>query len=389
LLARGGGAMKLAFVTTWDPHSPQIWAGTGFHIARALQSQGCTLDYLGPLRERNAWYFKALQMTYRKLWHAELQRDREPVILDGYSHQIAKKLAASDAQIVFSVGAVAVAHLQTSLPIVFWADATYASMVDSYRWNLPASKRSRILGAKMEAEGLRRAALAIYSSEWAARSAIDVCRADPAKVRVVPFGANVQSQRNREEIQRLIESRPADRCRLLFIGVGWERKGGDIAIEVARRMNAAGIVTELSILGSTPPQSVPDFVKPIGFLDKNTEASRKKFDELFGTSHFLILPARAEAFGVVLCEAGSYGVPALATRVGGIPTIVRDGINGLLFDPEDPESIADAAGKLFSDRQRYQALALSSFNEYDARLNWHVAGKTVTDMLRGLIQRET
>src|SRR5438094_765548 len=204
--------MKLAFVTTYNPHDPRAWSGLGFHIAAALEAQGCQLDYIGPLRERNAWYFKALQIVYRKLWKCELHRDREPVVLDGYAQQIQRKLERSDAQIVFGVGGVAIAHLQTKLPIVFWADATYAALLDSYRWELPPSKRSRILGAKMEAEGLQRVAMAIFSSDWAAQSAIQRCGADPAKVHVVPFGANIQTKRTPDDIERLIQSRPSDRC---------------------------------------------------------------------------------------------------------------------------------------------------------------------------------
>src|SRR5438552_14763141 len=85
---RNQGDMKLAFVTTFDPHDPHRWSGHGFHMARALESAGCSLQYIGPLRERNVWYFKGLQLAYRTLRGQELQREREPVILDGYAQQI-------------------------------------------------------------------------------------------------------------------------------------------------------------------------------------------------------------------------------------------------------------------------------------------------------------
>jgi len=380
--------MKLAYVTTYDPHDPGAWSGLGFHIARALEAQGCELEFIGPLRERSALYFKALQLGYRKLLKQELQRDREPVILDGYADQIARRLVKSDAQIVFSVGGVAMAHLQTELPIAFWADATYAAAVDSYCWGLPPSKRSRILGAKMEAEGLKRAALAIFSSDWAAQSAIETCGADPRKVHVVPFGANVQTNRTRDDIERLIASRPKDRCRLLYIGTGWQRKGGDVALEVARRLNESGLPTELVLLGSDLPpadQLPASYVFRIGFVDKSSEQGMAQFDKLFGGVHFVILPARAEAFGVVLCEAASYGVAVLATRVGGIPTIVRDGLNGMLFAPDDPAAIVSVVRQLFADRARYENLARTSFDEYESRLNWGTAGKSIGNLLETLL----
>jgi glycosyltransferase involved in cell wall biosynthesis len=414
--------MKLAFVTTWDPHDAGIWAGTGYHIARALEAQGCRLEYFGPLRERFALPFKVAQLAYQKLRRQALQRDREPMIVKAFAQQIDERLARSDADAVFCVGSIAVPYLRTTLPVVAWADATYAGLIDAYRYELPPTPRSRRLGLMHEAMAMRRLDLAIFSSDWAAQSALSNYRTDPAKVKVVPFGANIDSHRTAEDVERSIAARPTDRCRLLFIGTGWHRKGGDVAVEVARRLNESGLLTELTLLGGDLPEaaSLPAFVKPVGFIDKKSPDGQRRFDELVGGSHFLILPARAEAFGVVLCEAGSYGVPALATNVHGIPTIIRDGVNGLLFEPDsdaasagglqpacnpersarpehgtgglkpasrarDIEAIVDAVRALIVDPARYRALARSSFAEYQARLNWDVAGRTVKQILDDLI----
>src|SRR6185436_3482760 len=99
---------------------------------------------------------------------------------------------------------------------------------------LPAAPVSLARGHAMEQRAIDRAALAIYSSDWAASSAIARYHADRNKVKVVPFGANIEESRTLEEVRAMIAARPRDVCRLLFVGVGWERKGGDIAIEVAR-----------------------------------------------------------------------------------------------------------------------------------------------------------
>jgi glycosyltransferase involved in cell wall biosynthesis len=182
----------------------------------------------------------------------------------------------------------------------------------------------------------------------------------------------------------MIARRPRDRCNLLFVGIGWQRKGGDVAVEVARLLNERGLSTQLTLLGSDAPQDLPGFVNRLGFIDKKTPQGREQFNEVFGSSHFLLLPARAEAFGVVLCEAGSFGVPCIATRTGGIPTIVRNGENGMLFATDDPSRMADSIQNLFRDSRRYDAMAQSSFAEYRARLNWNVAGRTVKELLTSL-----
>ena len=142
------------------------------------------------------------------------------------------------------------------------------------------------------------------------------------------------------------------------------------------------------MLGSEPPDDVrlPHFVEHVGFIDKRTDEGRRRFDELSGSTHFLLLPARAEAFGVVLCEACSFGVPCLASRVGGIPSIVADDVNGKLFEREcDPQRYADFVTGLFADFDKYRALARSAFAEYETSLNWDVAARRVKEMLEQVI----
>lgn len=382
--------MRIAYVTTYDARDPAIWAGTGHYIAKALEAQHVDLDYIGPLHEPRATWLKAQQLFYAKVLRQALHRDREPAVLDRYARQVEAQLANHrDVQLVFSPGTIPIARLDTKLPIVFWTDATYGAMLDFYTWELPASPRSRRHGDAQERAAVERASLCIFSSDWAARSAIELYGADPAKVKVVPFGANIPSAQERtlEQVTCMIDSRPFDRCRLLFVGIGWDRKGGEVAVEVAKILNDRGLPTELTMLGSNPPNpsSLPGFVKPIGFVDKRTESGREQFDRIFGSCHFLLLPARAEAFGVVLCEANSYGVPDLATRVGGIPTIVKDGLNGVLFPPDDAASMADVVLDLMRDPRRYRGLAISSFNEYRKRLNWDAIGRQVKALLEPLV----
>jgi glycosyltransferase involved in cell wall biosynthesis len=63
---------------------------------------------------------------------------------------------------------------------------------------------------------------------------------------------------------------------------------------------------------------------------------------LYHNADMLVMPSRQEAFGLVLLEAGIYGLPAVATRVGGIPEVIIDRETGLLVSPEDVNSLAHA-----------------------------------------------
>ena len=107
--------------------------------------------------------------------------------------------------------------------------------------------------------------------------------------------------------------------------------------------------------------------------------------ELLSNAHFLLLPSMAECFGIVLCEANAFGVPSLAHDVGGIPEIVKNGVNGQLFSVDSPvEEWAATVSRWFGDRAAYERLALSSRAEYDKRLNWGTAGETIKRHLEAL-----
>jgi glycosyltransferase involved in cell wall biosynthesis len=66
---------------------------------------------------------------------------------------------------------------------------------------------------------------------------------------------------------------------------------------------------------------------------------RRDLPDLMVASDVFVLPSLAEAFGLVLAEALYLGVPVLSTRVGGIPEIVDDGVDGLLVPPGDASAL--------------------------------------------------
>ena len=92
----------------------------------------------------------------------------------------------------------------------------------------------------------------------------------------------------------------------------------------------------------------------------------------------LVLPSRSEGMGRVVVEALSRGRPVVASRVGGIPDLVRDGVNGILVEPGDTRGRADALVRILRDGELAEHLAagaresvepwLATPEEYAARL---------------------
>jgi glycosyltransferase involved in cell wall biosynthesis len=369
--------MRLLYAATYDARDVRQWSGLGTYIGRALAGAGLELDYVdvGPptLLERAASH------GLTSLLGRTVLLDREPYV----ARRRARRLRAAlhdGIDVVFSPGTMAAGAPDTSLPIAFWADATFAAITDFYPTLSRIHPRTRRVADNLERGVLARCAAAIYASDWAAESAVRDYGADPAKVHVVPFGANLDGLPDEDEVRAAVAARGAAECRLLFVGVDWARKGGQIAVEAARLLNERGLPTELVVVGSQPPTPVPDFVRVLGFVSKTHDAERLR--SCYRTAHFLLLPTRAECLGVVFSEAAAFGVPSLAASVGGVATVIRDGVNGRLLPPDaPPEAYADA---VMEGLARYEENALSAFEDHRTRLAWSVGGATVRRILEAV-----
>ncbi len=195
--------MRIAYATTYDASDVRHWSGTGYYIAKALEQQGIDVRCAGPLAECAGWPIRAKQLYYKLVARKGYQCQREPKVLRSYADQVARSLRQSPgADAIVSPGTAPIAYLKSDKPIVFWADAAYAGMVGFYPGWSNLCRESIAKGNAMEQAALSNCRLAIYASDWAAKTAIDHYDVDPAKVKVVPFGANVACDRGRDDVPR-------------------------------------------------------------------------------------------------------------------------------------------------------------------------------------------
>jgi glycosyltransferase involved in cell wall biosynthesis len=257
--------------------------------------------------------------------------------------------------------------------VVFWTDAEFDSYVDAY---YSAVERGALAnfddGARQEAAALTNCSMAIYASAWAARHVAARWPQFVDKLAVIPFGENLEKVPSRADVDAAIAAKDMSECRLLFIGVDWRRKGGDRAVEFHAALCEAGCPSRLTIIG---PAVQPDLeglpgVVQLGFLRKDDATDAEVIGRELHRAHFLILPSRAEALGIVLVEAAAYGTPAITTAVGGIPEIIDDGVNGIVDDFADPVALAVRIKKIIGCKNLYTSMAKRSRDEFDERLSW-------------------
>ena len=375
--------MKISYVTLGKATNILNWSGLEFNIAKALENHVGHVNYIGDLSVK-----KRIDLRPRKILYRLIGQRYDTVRDPHFALQCSQKVSSMlkpDTDVVFSPGSVATALLETNKPKVIYSDATFAGLLDFYVFDYCADTIRK--GHYLEQKALDSASLAIYSSHYAAQSAIRDYKVDPGKVKVVPFGANIQHNFNLSDIKTMVRQRSRKECNLLFLGVNWKRKGGDLAVKVAAKLNEMGIKTTLHIVGikNIPIKPLPNYIKNHGFINKSTKEGEEKMITLMANSHFLLLPTRAEAYGLVFCEANAMGVPSVATNVGGIPTIIKNNVNGMMFNlNETEEAYSQYIAAVFTDEDKYEKLALSSFNEYTSRLNWRVAGENLSSLIKEL-----
>lgn len=386
--------MKIAYITLYDVLNQASWSkhvqgicAAGYYMSKHLEDEDTAIEYLRPHRKKFSLLTKVKWSLYRYTYKKDYYRWLEPLVVKNYARQIETQFKKIDADIILSPeSAVNIAYVQSKQPIVLWTDTTLSSLINFYPYMSNLCQENIKNLHKIEAEGLKRCALIIYTSEWAARVASQTYGIASNKIKVIPWGANMTCDRRIDDIKCIVNSRVTDTCKLLFIGVDWQRKGGDIALQVVKELNLAGLKTELTVLGCHPKnQILPEFVKCLGFVSKSTPLGLETMNKLFCESHFLILPSRAETFGHVFCEASSFGVPSLATNIAGVPTVVN-GLNGKTFSLDAMiEEYCTYISNLFTDYSQYKKLAISSFYEYQTRLNWHVATHNAKLLMKDLV----
>lgn len=374
--------MRVAFVTTYHSSDVSAWSGSMFNMLGAFLKSGVDVETIDALKDPYSTIFKAKRLVKNIVFGKNYLRDREPLTLKWYARQVESRLSRMNPDVVFSAGTIPIAYLRTDKPIAFWGDATFDGMIDFYPEFTNLCDETIRNGHRMEQAALSNCRLAVYSSEWAAQTAIANYVVDSRKVKVVPYGANLPRFPSTEEVRQAITSRGSGPCKLLFVGIDWYRKGGDKALLVASRLNQMGLNTELHAVGCYPPAPLPVFVKTYGYLSKSNREHNDLLSRLFKTSDFFILPSKAECAAVVVAEANSFGLPALTTNVGGMRTVVRDGQNGRAFDPPAfVQECADYILQMRSSKDRYHQLCQSSFEEYSNRLNWRTAVQSVVDLM--------
>jgi len=115
---------------------------------------------------------------------------------------------------------------------------------------------------------------------------------------------------------------------------------------------------QLVLVGDGPERSAAEWLardlhiqEKIHFMGK-----QERVNELLPLADLLLMPSELESFGLAALEAMACKVPSIATRVGGVPELIDDGVTGLLYPVGDVEAMAQGALGLLNNRARLEAM---------------------------------
>lgn len=104
------------------------------------------------------------------------------------------------------------------------------------------------------------------------------------------------------------------------------------------------------------------------------------FRDAYGAADIFVLPSEYEAFGIVLLEAMACEVPCIGTRVGGVPEVIRDGVDGLLVEYGDAPGLARAMISLLSDVEMRERMGAEGRERVRREFTW----SSVVDRIEGV-----
>ena len=189
--------------------------------------------------------------------------------------------------------------------------------------------------------------------DWALREGIT----DEGKIKKIYSGIELEQFRPlSEESKNKIRKKWKIREEEAVIGIVsklWEGKGHAVLIEALKVLKKELKDVKLVIVGEGYLyDDLLNLVYRLGLQDSVLFTGfMEDVSELIGTFDVAVLPSFFEGMGRVLLEAMAMKKPVVASRVGGIPDLVEDGVNGFLVPPGDPNQLAEAIMKILKDKK--------------------------------------
>jgi D-inositol-3-phosphate glycosyltransferase len=252
-----------------------------------------------------------------------------------------------------------------------------------------AEPSARIIGEEQVVEA---ADLIVANTRQEARQLVDLYDADPARVRVITPGVNLDifQPGDKRDARRRLGMRP-DALAVMFAGRIQPLKAPDVVIRAAAELVAhrPGLRDRLVVpviggpsgSGLDTPRGLLDLAASLGIDDIVSFVSpmgQARLVDYYQAASLVVVPSYNESFGLVAIEAQACGTPVVAANVGGLPTAVVDGETGVLVEGHKPGDYAHVIGRLLDDEATRDAMSRAGA-EHARQFGWEVTARRTLD----------
>lgn len=169
----------------------------------------------------------------------------------------------------------------------------------------------------------------------------------PEHVKVIHNCANIDFPEN---LHKICNSHPV----VATVSRLAPQKGTEFFLQAAKKVSDRFPEVMFKIVGDGPlKEKLQQQAVDLGLNEKvEFTGFQKNVDQIYAAMDILVFPSLWEPFGNVAVEAAFYGVPVVASNVGGIPEAIVDGETGLLVEPGKADALAQAILELLDDSER-------------------------------------
>ena len=219
---------------------------------------------------------------------------------------------------------------------------------------------------------------------------VDYCDIDPAKVSVIPPGVDLSRFRPMSQSQSREFLGYGEEKNILFVGRLEPLKGLDVLFRAVAALEDLGNIT-LNVVGGDENSEEKTRLQTLASRMKLTQNIRfigsVSQDELplhYNAADVCVLPSHYESFGLAALEAAACGRPVVASEVGGLPSIVRNGSTGFLVEPKHSDSMAERLCELLGDDMLRSRMG-SAARTHAETLGWDRSADALLDRYREMV----
>ena len=369
-----------AIAAIGDVGDMNCWSGIPYHFWQAALRSGWKTEPIRIPLERAKWLRRSwnLQQVLRARGTGGFQYSED---FASWAWQFVPNPTEASRILSFHPFTPSLAHLRASkCRLSLYFDATHPLMFSRYNLgrSLSNSMERHILAKEREVYG--EAERLVFFQRWAAKSAVDECGADPAKVSVILPGANLELELGFRFKDAHGAIGPEQPFRFGYVGKDWRRKGFPKLLATVEALNRMGLKVVLHAIGRVPDAATRNpAVHYHGFLDKRT--ALPQIVDLMAACDLGCLLSDVEASSISVLEFLRVGVPVMATVVDGMGDLIPPDA-GLGVDRNDsPGMIAERLAVLLRDPEKMKIMRAHA-RQWSERVTWDRCLQEWTELLR-------